>query len=719
MRKLVFFLSLFILSNGLISQQSITLEDIWQNGTFRTKGVPGFNFMLDGKHYSALKDNRIEKYDLTTGKMVEVIFDAKRIDEDYKIDNYNFSEDERYIIIRSKTKRIFRRSYTAEYIVYDRESHSMNKIDDLNQVSYVTLNSPGDKVAFVKENNLYVQDLNSSEVQAVTKDGKNNSIINGATDWVYEEEFGFVKAFEWSTDGDRLAYIRFDESEVKEFTMTLHHNKDYPHYETFKYPKVGEKNAEVTVHMYDLTSKSKKEAELGDMTDQYIPRIKWSADNDNVCVFKMNRHQNHLQIHLVDASTGESAIMLDEKNEYYINIHDNLTFVDGGKCFLWTSESDGNNHLYLYKINGELKRQVTSGNWEITNIYGYDKDAKEVYFQSTEPGSTQRGIYAIDTKGKTKRSIAIQRGVNSAQFSSTFDYFVLNHSTHDSPPNYNVFDRNGNLIRPLEDNADLIAKMAEYGVSDVELTSITVEEGVDLNAAIIKPKDFDPTKKYPLFMYLYGGPGSQQVMDSWNSFRNYWWFQMLTQQGYIVAVVDNRGTGGKGEQFKKMTYLQLGKFETIDQINAAKFFGAKSYIDEDRIGIYGWSYGGFMSTLCILKGNDVFKAALAVAPVTNWKWYDSIYTERYMRTVSENEDGYFENSPVNFADRLKGNYLLVHGMADDNVHFQNTAEMANALIKHNKQFDTYFYPNRNHGIYGNNARIHLFTKMTNFILEKI
>lgn len=719
MRKLGFLLGLFLLAGTLHAQKEITLEDIWSNGTFRTTGVPGFNFMNDGRHYTDLVDNRIEKYDLTSGEKVDMILDGAAIAEDYNIQNYTFANAEKYIVLRSKTQRIYRRSYTAEYIIYNRETQQSFPVAGLEQVSYATLNASGDKVAYVKDNNLYIQDLQTESITPVTTDGVKNKIINGHTDWVYEEEFSFVKAFEWSVDGDHIAYIHFDESEVREFTMTWHRDQAYPVYDTFKYPKVGEKNSDVSVHIFDLTTGATTKADIGTSEDIYIPRIKWSADNEHVCVYKLNRHQNHLQIFRSNVKTGSSSLMLDEKNKYYIDIHDNLTFVDGGKCFLWTSEQDGYNHIYLYNIKGELKQQITKGNWEVTNMYGYDETNDEIYFQSTEPGSTRRSIYAIDKEGKTKRDVASEPGYNSAQFSPTFDFYVLNHSTQNAPPTYNVYNRAGAVVRPLVSNEEAASLLTEYGAVTSELTEIEVGSGIKLNAAIIKPADFDPNKKYPLFMFLYGGPGSQMVVDRWNSTRYFWWFQLLAQKGYMIAVVDNRGTGGKGEEFKKMTYLQLGKYETIDQINAAKYFGSMPYVDESRIGIFGWSYGGFMSSLCLFKGSDVFKAAIAVAPVTNWKWYDTVYTERYMRTDEENEEGYYDNSPVHFADRLKGNYLLVHGMADDNVHFQNTAEMVNALIKHNKQFDTYFYPNRNHGIYGNNARLHLFTKMTNFVLEKL
>ena len=717
-RIIIAILGLILATSAIAQPKEITLEDVFYKGTFRTDRVPGFSFLKDGRHYTQLRDNQVQRYDLTTGDMVEVILDGSSINEDYKLQAYTFSGDEGQMILRANTDKIYRRSFVAEYMVYNRSSQQATPIFNLKKVSYVTLNPQGNKVAFVYQNDLYIQDLTSMEVLRVTNDGEKNKIINGHTDWVYEEEFSFVKAFEWSPEGNYLAFLRFDEREVREFTMTLHHDEQYPHYETFKYPKVGEKNAIVTAHIYGLGSGETKKVDIKDEYE-YIPRIKWSSSEKGLCVYTMNRHQSHLKILLVNPEDGSIGTMLEEKNKYYIDIHDNLTFVDNGKCFLWTSEKDGNNHIYLYTIKGEEKRQITQGNWEVTSFYGYDEKEDEIYFQSTEPGSTERGLYRIDLKGKKKEIVSDDKGYNSAQFSSTFDYYVLQHSRHDQPPTFVVRDRDHKVVRPLVDNAKAKAQLEEYDALPVELMEIPTTSGHLLNAALILPRDFDEDKEYPLFMYLYGGPGSQQVMDRWNSFRYFWWFQYLANQGVIIAVVDNRGTGGKGEEFKKMTYLQLGKYETEDQIEAAKWLSKRKYIDKTKVGIFGWSYGGYMSTLCVLKGNDVFSSAIAVAPVTSWKWYDTIYTERYMRTVEENPDGYKDNSPVYFADRLKGNYLLVHGMADDNVHFQNAAEMAKALIKENKQFDTYYYPNKNHGIYGGKTRLHLFTKMTDFVLNKI
>ena len=704
------------------AQKDITLEDIWGNYTFESANLPGFNFLNDGKHYTRLEGTKIQQYDLTTGKLTNTIFNAADLASGYfngEIDNYAFSADESKILIKSQTEQIYRRSNKAFFYVYNRKNKELKSIFPKRKQRYATFNPQATKVAFVYQNDLYVYDVDQDKAVQVTDDGKENEIINGGTDWVYEEEFGFSKGFQWSSDGQRIAFYRFDESEVKEFTFANYRNNLYPEYVTFKYPKVGEKNSEVTIHIYNVATEETTEADVELKGEYYIPRIKWTNDPTKLFVFRMSRHQNALELLSVDARDGQSRTTLVETNEHYIDIHDNLTFLNDGKSFLWTSEKDGWNHIYLYDLSGKKIRQITKGNWEVTDFYGIDQEKGLLYFQSTETSPLERQVYSIDLEGENKKQLTNLEGWNSAIFSSTFDYFVNTNSTINAPAIYRVLDRNGEKIRVIEDNAKLKRLQKSYGVSPVEFFDMkTIADNVTLNGWMIKPPNFDPKKKYPVFMYLYGGPGSQQVVNRWRG-SNYWWFQMLAQQGFIVACVDNRGTGGRGEAFKKMTYLQLGHYETLDQIEAAKYLGRLKYTDASRIGIFGWSYGGYMSSLCLLKGNDIFSAAIAVAPVTNWKWYDTIYTERYMRKEKENAEGYARNSPVNFADRLKGDYLLIHGMGDDNVHFQHSVEMANALISANKQFDTYFYPNRNHGIRGGGARLHLYQKMTDFVQEKL
>lgn len=713
------FLFIVLSANG---QDAITLDKIWKNYEFINKRVPGFRFMNDGQHYTRLSQNTIKKFDLVTGDYVEDILVGNALKDvsgfKGRIGSYRFNSDESMIMLKSETESIYRRSTKAYFHVYNIKDKSLTPVYELDKVMYATLSPDATKVAYVWENNIYYLDLKTGLTHHVTYDGAFNEIINGSADWVYEEEFSFAKAFFWSSDSKKIAYMRFDESQVKEFTMTRYNNEVYPEYETFKYPKVGEDNAIVTAHIYNLDNDSTINIETNSTKDNYIPRLKWTKDPNTLMVYKMNRHQNNLTLVLANASTGTTNTILEENNPYYIDITDDITFLDNGQQFIWSSEKSGFNHLYLYDISGREMRALTSGNYDVTNFYGYDKKNKRLYYQAAEVSPMQREIYSVNLRGRDKQKISSNPGNNSAQFSSTFDYFVNTHSTINQPPSYKVYDKNLKHIRTIEDNAALMAKQEQVDVQDVEFFDFETNDKVSLNGWMIKPKNFDENKEYPVFMYVYGGPGSQQVTDSWKG-NNYWWFQMLANQGYIVACVDNRGTGARGQEFKKCTYLKLGHYETLDQIEAAQYLGSLPFADAERIGIFGWSYGGYMSSLCLFKGSEVFKAAIAVAPVTNWKWYDTIYTERFMRTEEENPDGYADNSPVNFVDGLRGNYLLVHGNADDNVHFQNTAEMANALIGANKQFDTYFYPNRNHGIYGDNARLHLYSKMTNFLNEKL
>jgi len=718
----IILLSISFSLTAQVDAKKITVEDIWERYEFVPRSVPGFNFQNDGKHYTRLSENKIQQYDFTTGDFTKDIFDPADVSGNKefngKIDAYTFSKDENKILIKTETEAIYRRSTRANFYVWDIEKKNLSTVETEGKQRYTSFSDAADKVAFVRGNDLYFKDLATEKITQITNDGKFNHIINGGTDWVYEEEFAIAKGFEWSPDGTKIAFLRFDESEVKEFTMTLYNDELYPEYETFKYPKVGEKNATVTVHIYDTKTGKTVKADTGNEGDIYFPRIKWTLDANKVCIFKMNRHQNQLELLLTNATTGATSVMLKEENKYYIDITDDMTFLEDGKCFIWTSEKDGYNHIYMYELDGKLKRQLTKGKFDVTKLYGVDEKRKTIYYQAAEDSPLERHVYSLSFKGKKKKKITPTKGTNKKQWSSNFDYYVNTHSTLNSPATYTVYENSGKQVRVIEDNAGMRQTQKNFGWKDFEFMEVPIPGGEKLNAWMLKPADFDPNKKYPVFMYVYGGPGSQTVNNSWGGFNN-WWYQMLAQNGYIVVSVDNRGTGARGQEFKKMTYLQLGKYETMDQIDAAKYLGKQSYVDADRIGIFGWSYGGYMSSLCLFKGADVFKSAIAVAPVTNWKWYDSIYTERYMRTEKENESGYEDNSPVNFTDLLKGKYLLVHGGADDNVHFQNTAEMVNALVRSNKQFDTYFYPNRNHGIYGGTTRLHLYNKMTNFILDNL
>ncbi|MBC7776726.1 MAG: S9 family peptidase [Phycisphaerae bacterium] len=722
-----------------MAPKPITLEDIWQKGTFTSKGIPGFNFQNDGVHFTRLEGTAITQYDLRTGERSGTIFDAATLKTDVPawkgaFDGYSFSADESKILLTTNSTPIFRWSTEADFFVFDQKTKKLARLFEENVVyikdgstaakqRYATFSPDGSKVAFVVKNDLYFKDLASGKITRVTDDGRQNEIINGASDWVYEEEFELVRAFQWSPDGQRLAYFRFDEREVLEMTMDMYRGGMYPEPVTFKYPKVGEKNSVLTAHIYDLNSANTLEVNIPDRErkdgrlDDYLPRIAWTPGG-KLCLTWMNRHQSTQRLLLADPATGDCSILQEEKSKYYLDLHD-VIFLSDGSGFVMQSEKSGFNHLYKYDMNGKEVAALTKGDFDVTAFYGIDEKNGKVYFQAASKTPMARELFETNLKGKKPQKIKKPEGTNAAQWSSTFDYFVHNFSTANTPPQYAVCDRKGKILRTLEQNAELRGKQTEYGTIPMEFFDFKTSDDVDLNGWMIKPTapEFQ-NQKLPVLMFVYGGPGSQQVTDAWKG-SNYWWFQMLAQQGYVVACVDNRGTGARGEEFKKMTYKQLGHYEEIDQVEAAKHLGTLDFVDPGRIGIFGWSYGGYMSTNCILKGSDVFEAAIAVAPVTNWKWYDSVYTERYMQTHEENEAGYEENSPTNFAEMLKGNYLLVHGLADDNVHFQNTAEMANELIAKNKQFDTMIYPNRNHGISGDNAKLHLYTLMTKFLNEKL
>jgi len=718
------YLLLFVLliATNLRAQEKITLDEIW-GGAFRTKGMDELNAMKNTNQYTVLnfdrasRSSQIDLYDFATLEKVNTLLSSKDFSQLQGIDSYTFNKKENQILIANNSEQIFRHSAVSDYFLYDIASKSLTKIAEY-KIQEPTFSPDGTKIAFAYQNNLYVYEIASKKTQQITTDGKKNSIINGITDWVYEEEFGFVRAFDWNASGTKLTYIKFDESQVPEFSMDLYNRGLYPAQEVFKYPKAGEKNALVSLHLFDVASNKTQTVNLSNYNDFYIARIQWTNDANVLSAQVLNRHQNNLDLLFIDGNTATSKVVLNEKDKAYVDVTDNLTFLKDNS-FIWTSEKSGFNHIYHYDKTGKLKKQITTGNWEVTAYYGFDEKSGMVYYQSVENGSINRDVYAININGKNKKRLTTAVGTNRATFSPNFQYFINSFSSATKAPTFTLNDsKSGNVIKTIVSNEALEQKLAKYDIVPKEFTTITTEKGHTLNAWFIKPKDFDPNKKYPVFMFQYSGPGSQQVANQWNGTNDYW-FMMLAQQGYIVACVDGRGTGYKGAEFKKCTYKELGKFEVEDQIDAAKLIGNYPYVDKSRIGIFGWSYGGFMSSNCILKGSDVFKAAIAVAPVTSWRYYDTIYTERYMQTPQENASGYDENSPINHVSKLKGNYLLIHGTSDDNVHVQNTMVMIEALVQANKQFDWAIYPDKNHGIYGGKTRLQLYTKMTNFIKEKL
>ena len=719
LRKYLHLILFFVASVFSFAQnKTIALEEIW-DGTFSTDNMEVLHSMNNGQQYSVLNFNRatrstsIDVYDYETQSKTSTLVDSKDLEDIPYFTNYTFSSDESKIILATNVSQVYRYSTLGVFFVYDIASKTLQKISQ-EKIQEPTFSPDGTKVAYGFQNNIFIKNLKTNTISQITFDGEKNKIINGITDWVCEEEFAFVRAFEWNTEGNKIAYLKFDETEVPEFSMDIYGQALYQTQQVFKYPKAGEKNAIVSLHIYDLSSSSSNEVKVDKAySNFYIPRIKWTNDAHILSAQYINRHQNELDLWAIDTKTNSSSILLTETDNAYVDVTDNLTFLNNNS-FIWTSEQDGYNHIYHYSKKGKLIIQVTAGDWEVTSYYGYDEKSKRIFYQSVENGSINRDIYAVGLNGKNKQRLSNNVGTNDAAFSADFTYYINTFSSATTPPEYTLNKAlDGTVLKSIKDNDKVAQKLGEYTTSKKEFSTININ-GNDLNMWMIKPVDFDPNKEYPMLMYQYSGPGSQKVANTWNSANDYW-YQMLAQKGYFVVCVDGRGTGFKGADFKKVTYLNLVKYETEDQIAAAKKLAKLPYIDEDRIGIWGWSFGGHMSTNCLLKGSEIFKMAIAVAPVTSWRFYDTIYTERYMRTPQENPDGYDDNSPFNYPEMLKGDYLLIHGSGDDNVHLQHTMRMVEALIQADKQFEWGIYPDKNHGIYGGNTRLHLYKKMTNFI----
>ena len=702
--------------------QELTLNDIFAGRKLFPKMIRGMTSLADGEHYTRLEHDTINVYSYKTGDVTRTIATASEMIPQWDtvpipLRSFEFSPDEKMMLIPTKTEHIYRYSSASNYYVWDLQKKKLSALSTEGKQRLAEFSPDGTMIIFVRDNDLFMKNIEQDTEIRITQDGEVNNIINGTTDWVYEEEFAITKGYEWSPDSKKIAFMRFDESRVKEFWMTTWGSL-YPEHHKFKYPKAGEDNSLVTIHIYDISTGSITHVDLGPETDQYIPRIYWTKNPDVLAVFRVNRLQNKFDILLTNAATGETKIIYAENNKYYIDEshYDHVLFIDD-EHYLMTSERDGYYHIYLNNLNGTRGRQLTYGDWDVTDLIGYDDENQLVYFVAAGESPINREIYSVNLDGK-KKKVSKHEGWNRPRFSANYEYFVNSFSQANAPPVYTVHRSNGKKVRVLEDNAALLKSMDEYNFSSKEFFTFTTSEGVELNGWKILPPGFNPENSYPLFMYVYGGPGSQTVTNSWG-YSNFLWFEYLALQGYIVASVDNRGTGARGEEFKKMTYLELGKYETIDQIEAAKYFAGLDYVDSSRIGIWGWSYGGFLSTLCITKGADHFSTAVAVAPVTNWRYYDNIYTERFMRTPQENPDGYDDNSPINYVDLLEGKYLVIHGTGDDNVHVQNTMDLLTALEKANKQFEMRLYPNKNHGIYGGKTRLNLYTRITDFILGNL
>ena len=734
-RKFIFlFFCLCCLAGFAQGGKALDLKEI-NSGKFSPENIYGVVPMPDGEHYTQrnAEGTQIVKYSFRTGEPVEVVFDVAKARECpfKKFDSYQFSPDGSKILIATETTPIYRHSYTAVHYLYPVKRNDkgvttnniVEKLSDGGPQQAPVFSPDGNLVAFVRDNNIFLVKLlyGNSESQ-VTEDGKLNSVLNGIPDWVYEEELGFNRALEFNADNTMLAYVRFDESEVPSYTFPLFAGEaprnnalqDYPGEYTYKYPKAGYPNSKVSVHTFDIKSKVTRQVKLPIDADGYIPRIRFTQDPNKLAIMTLNRHQNRFDMYFADPRSTVCKLALRDESPYYINenVFDNIRFYPDN--FSFVSDKSGYPHLYWYSMNGNLIKQVTSGNYEVKSFIGWNPDTNEFYYTSNEESPMRQAVYKIDRKGK-KVKLSNQQGTNSPIFSSSMKYFMNKFTSLDTPMLITLNDNTGKVLKTLVTNDKLKEKLAGYAIPQKEFFTFKTTEGVDLNGWMMKPVNFDPSKRYPVLMFQYSGPGSQQVLDKWGIS----WETYMASLGYVVACVDGRGTGGRGSEFQKCTYLNLGVKEAKDQVEAAKYLGGLPYVDKGRIGIWGWSFGGYMTIMSMSEGTPVFKAGVAVAAPTDWKYYDTVYTERFMRTPKENAEGYKAASAFSRADNLHGNLLLVHGMADDNVHFQNCTEYAEHLVQLGKQFDMQVYTNRNHGIYGGNTRNHLYTKLTNFFLNNL
>jgi dipeptidyl-peptidase-4 len=716
-----------------LQAQKVTLQDV-ANGTYRAQSIQGLKPMLDGEHYTQIsKDHkRIVKYSFKTGKEVATIFDVATA-RNHKLksfDNYIMSPDESLILIQTETKPIYRRSFTAVYYIYNVRNRTLEPLSN-NGPQQVPLFSPDShQIAFVRNNNIYLIKLlfGNSESQ-VTKDGEYNKVLNGIPDWVYEEEFSYNRAFDFSADSKMIAYVRFDESQVPMYSFPWYKGMapekteytTYPGSYDYKYPKAGVVNSKVSVHSFDIKSRVTRKMELPVDSDGYVPRIKFTADPEKLAIMTLNRHQNRFDLYMANPRSAICKVAIRDEAEQYIKeqAYSDITFYP--EHIVMMSERDGYNHLYLYTIGGNLVKQITKGEFEVKDFLGWDQKANVFYYTSNEGSPLRTAVYKIDGKGK-KTKLSTRTGTNNALFSKNLNYYINTYSSAQTPTLITLNNNKGQEMVTLLDNKKLKSKTAQLNMPTKEFFSFKTSEGVELNGWMMKPANFNPSKKYPVIMHQYSGPGSQQVLDKWGigSFGDGGMFEaVMCDKGYIMVCVDGRGTGGRGAAFEKCTYLSIGVKEATDQAEAAKYLSTLPYVDGSRIGIWGWSYGGYNTLMSMSEGSGAFKAGVAIAAPTDWRFYDSVYTERFMRTPKENGDGYQASSAISRASKLKGKLLLIHGSADDNVHLQNFMEYSEALVQANIQFDTQIYTNRNHSIFGGNTRNHLMNRVANFFLQNL
>ena len=733
MKKLFLLFCLVALTLGIKAQNQVTLRDV-SRGTYRASNIYGIKPMLDGQYYTQISPDRkrIVKYSFKTGKQVEAIFDVEKArDCTLKyFDDYIMSPDEKLILIQTKTRSIYRRSFTAEYYIYNVKNNTIEPLSKIGPQQVPLFSPDGFQVAFVRNNNIFLVKLlfGNSESQ-ITKDGEYNKVLNGIPDWVYEEEFGFNRAFDFSADSKMIAYIRFDESQVPMYKFPLYKGMNpeytefatYPGEYTYKYPKSGEVNSTVSVHTYDIKSHVTRKMDLPLDKDGYIPRIKFTSDPEKLAIMTLNRHQNRFDLYMANPKSALCKVAIRNESEQYIkeDEYSNIKFYPENIVLM--SERDGYNHLYLYTIGGNLVKQITKGKFEVKSFLGWDKQSNVFYYTSNEGSPLRTAVYKIDGKGK-KTKLSTRTGTNDAIFSSNYSYYINTFSNISTPTLITINDNKGKELATMLDNKKLKEKIATLTLPQKEFFTFRTAEGVELNGWMMKPANFDATKKYPVIMHQYSGPGSQQVLDRWGigSFSDAGMFEAyMADRGYISVCVDGRGTGGRGAEFEKCTYLFLGVKESHDQVEAAKYLGTLPYVDGSRIGIWGWSFGGYNTLMSMSEGSNVFKAGVAIAAPTDWRYYDSVYTERFMRTPKENGDGYDAGSAIKRAPKMHGSLLLIHGTADDNVHLQNMAEYSEALVQAGVQFDEHIYINRNHGISGGNTRNHLMNRVANFFLRNL
>ena len=727
MRRIMLSALMMLVGMASLAGEKLTLEEI-TSGVFRQDYMQAVRPMADGETYSQISDDgkQVVTYSFRTGKQVSVLFDAAtaRGAQIGSVDNYIMSPDGKRMLIQTQTESIYRHSFTAVFYIYDIRNNKLVPLSDGGPQQTPVFSPDGNQIAFVRQNNIYLVKLlyDNAESQ-VTKDGKWNEVINGIPDWVYEEEFSTNSSMVFSADSKQIVWIRYDESAVKQYSMQLFKGlaperkefAEYPGDYTYKYPVPGQVNSKVSVLSYDIQSHQTRKIDLPLDADGYIPRIKATSDPTKIAIFTMNRHQDVLRIYMANPLSTVCQLAIEDKVDKYIkeDVLADVKITD--KHILLPSERDGYNHLYLYNLNGQLQRQIVNENYVVTSVYGYDEQTGDTYFAANPNGPTDQQVMVAHANGKTEL-LSAKAGVNRAVFSQNFKYFINIWSDVDHPTQYTLCQNNGKTLLTMIDNQQLVQKLAGYDLGKKEFFTFKTSEGVELNGWMVKPKDFNPSKKYPVIMYQYGGPGNQQVLNQWGigmSGNGAILEQYLAQQGYVCVCVDNRGTGGRGAAFEKCTYLRLGELEARDQVETAIWLGQQSYVDKERIGIWGWSYGGWNTLMSMSEGRPVFKAGVAIAPPTCWRYYDSIYTERYMRTPKENQKGYDEVNPIHRAAQLHGELLICHGLADDNVHYQNTAEYVEALVQADKDFRQLVYTNRNHGISGGNSRNHLFRQAIN------